>query len=363
MLAGAGFEISNENHYHYTMKRWLPLMLLLLLVVGTARTQMQTPQTPAQEPVADPLVIYTGRADHFVRPLAERFTAETGIPVTLHAGSATELLNKLRIEGSRTGADLYLSNDAGTLQIGEDEDLFVQLPLLMIQAVPANYRGAANTWVGLSARARVLVVNTDAAGVDDLDSVFDLADPRWRGRLGVTTSANESFIAGLSVYQALAGEERAEQWLRGVRRNAGREVYPRHGAVVADVAAGRRAAGLVNHYYVFRHLDEHPDAPLRMVVPDQGPGEMGVAWNVAGIAISKHSRNRAAAEGFVAFVLSEEGQRLFADANGEYPTREGVAADPRLPAADALDVADLPLGELAERRDAALDLIDKVGMP
>lgn len=332
------------------------LYLACLLVLLAACTG-----APAQVP--ESLVIYNGRSDQFVRPIANRFTELTGIPVVLHAGSATELLSKLRVEGLRTEADLYLSNDAGTLQLGEDAGLFSELPLLLTEAVPANYRGAQNAWVGLSARARVLVVH---AGVDAEEvpmSVFELADPRWRGRLGVTQSANESFVAGLSVYQAQAGDARAEQWLRGLKANVGSDVYAKHGAVVADVASGRRAVGLVNHYYVFRHLAAAPDAPIRLVFPDQGDDGMGVAWNVAGIAISRHARHRAAAEAFVAFVLSEEGQRMFADANMEYPTRIGVAAHPDLPAVTGFRVADFKLGELAQRRAAALDLIDRVGMP
>ena len=311
----------------------------------------------------DPLVVYTGRSDQFVRPLAERFTAETGIPVRLHAGSSTELLNKLRVEGARSPADVYLSSDSATLQIGEDEGLFQPLPRLLTEVVPANFRGPAHGWVGLSARARVLVVNAQAAGIDALDSVFDLADPAWRGKLGVTTSANESFVSGLTTYQALAGEAQAEDWLRGIHANAQGDVYPKHGAVVEDVAAGRRAVGLVNHYYIYRHLDRHPDAPIRIVVPDQGADDIGVAWNVAGVAIPKHARKREAAEAFVAFLVSEAGQRLFADANNEYPTRTGVAADPRLPDVATLKVADFPLSELASRRDAAIRAIDKVGMP
>lgn len=335
------------------MKRFLMLAALV--------TAMFAASVPAQTP--EPLVIYNGRAEQFVRPLADRFTELTGVPVVLHAGSATELLNKLRVEGARSPADLYLSNDAGTLQMGEDADLFVELPRALLEPVPANLRGRGNGWVGLSARARVIVVHAGVPEAERPRSVFDLADPRWRGRVGLTNASNESFVAGLSVYQAAAGERRAEQWLRGLKANVGNDVYPRHGAVVADVAAGRRAVGLVNHYYVFRHLAQHPDAPIRMIMPDQGDDGIGTAWNVAGIAIPRHARNAEAARRFVEFALSEEGQRMFADANLEYPTRRGVAADPQLPPVDSLKVADVPLADLASRRDAAITLIDRVGMP
>lgn len=319
---------------------------------------------PAIAAAQDPLIIYNGRAEQFVRPAAERFTAQTGIPVVLHAGSATELLNRMRLEGGRTEADLFLSSDAGALEIGEAEGLFTMLPQAIRARVEPNDRGAAGGWVGLSARARVLVVNTNAPGVDSIQSVRDIADPRWRDRLGLTSSTNESFVGGLSVYQALWGDAAAEGWLRGLQANVGGEVYPRHGAVVSAVAAGERAVGLVNHYYIFRHLAQNRDAPIRMVVPDQQEGGIGVAWNVAGIAISRHSDNQDAAHAFIRFLLSEEGQRIFADVNMEFPTAVDVVPHPDLARlAGTVRVADFPLSQLAARRGAAIDLIDKVGMP
>lgn len=332
-----------------TLKLLLSLTAILAPVAATAQ---------------DPLIIYNGRAEQFVRPAAERFTAQTGIPVVLHAGSATELLNRMRLEGGRTDADLFLSNDAGALQIGAEEQLFATLPGHILARVTDNDRGADGRWIGLSARARVLVVNTDAEGVDALRSVRDIAHPRWRGRLGLTSSSNESFVGGLSVYQALWGDAAAEGWLRGLHANVGTDVYPRHGAVVSAVAAGERAVGLVNHYYVLRHLAQHPDAPIRLVVPDQQEGGIGVAWNVSGIAISRHSDNQEAARAFIAFLLSEEGQRIFADVNMEFPTAIGMVPHADLARlAGTVRAADFPLGELATRRGAAIDLIDKVGMP
>lgn len=331
------------------MKPFILVALALLTLPITAFAQ-------------EPLVIYNGRADQFIRPAAELFTQRTGIPVVLHAGSSTELLTKMRIEGPRTEADLYLSSDAGTLQIGENEDLFRVLPTELGALVPANYRGSRNGWIGLAARARVLVVNTRAE-LGDISTVLDLAQPRLRGRVAITSTNNESFLAGLSVYQALLGDRAAEAWLQGLRSNVGREVYPRHGALVAAVAAGRHDVGLVNHYYIFRHLEQDPSAPIRMIVPDQHEGGIGAAWNLSGIAISRHTKRREAAEAFVAFLLSEQGQRLFADVNMEYPTAIGVAPHEALLAVGEMRVADVPMSELALRRAAALDLIDKIGMP
>ena len=100
---------------------------------------------------ADALVIYSGRSDKFVKPVLDAFTHETGIEVVLHAGKSTALLNKLQLEGKRTDADIFFSNDAGTLQKGSEFGLFAAIPAELIDTVPVNYRAKDNTWIGLSA--------------------------------------------------------------------------------------------------------------------------------------------------------------------------------------------------------------------
>lgn len=335
-------------------------MSLRKLIVATTMAALGLASSFA---AAADLVVYSGRSDTFVKPVIEAFTKETGIDVTLHAGSATELLNKLRLEGERTPADLFISNDAGTLQVGADMDLFQPLPEAIADSVPAQFRGPENEWLGLSARARVLVVNRDSGLAKELDSVFDLADPKLRERLAVTHSANESFIAGVTVYMEAAGEAKTRDWLEGVKANAGSSVFNKHSAIVDAVARGRKDVGLVNHYYIFRHLDKNPDAPVEMIMPDQGPDGMGVAWNVAGVAIPRHARQPEAAQRLVEFLASEKGQRMFAEVNREYPTRSGVPAAKELPPADDYKVAEVPMAQLGRKRDATLDLIEAVGMP
>ena len=312
---------------------------------------------------AQELVIYSGRSDRFVKPIVDAFSQQTGIKVVLHSGSSTSLLNKLKLEGPRTSADIYISNDAGNLQKGNEMKLFKPVPAALAERIPANYRAADNGWIGISARARVLVVNTNQKETDFVKSVFDLADPRLAGKLGITHSSNESYIAGVTVYMQKAGEEKTKAWLAGMKRNVDNSVFNKHGKIVSAVAEGKKAIGLVNHYYIYRHLEKHPDAPIRILIPDQGKDGMGVAWNVAGVAMSKHSKQAEAAEKFIDFVTSEAGQELFASANREYPTRPGVAAAPEVPAAGSYKVADVPMADLGKYRNKTLDLIEAVGMP
>lgn len=324
---------------------------------------MVTVLSVAQAAQPDTLVIYSGRSDKFIKPVIEQFTSETGIKVILHSAKSTELINKLRLEGKRTEADLLISNDAGNLQVGSDFGLFSVLPDTLVQDIDPQYRAPDNTWIGLSARARVLVVNTARASeLGFVKSVMDLADSRLKGKLAITNSANGSFIAGVTVYQEILGDEKVLNWLQGIKVNSKGKVYNKHSKIVKDVAAGKKDIGLVNHYYIYRHLDKNPDAPIQILLPDQGKNGMGIAWNVAGIAIVKHSRKKALAEKLVSFLVSEKGQYTFANVNREYPTRKGVSAAKEIPKAGSFRVARVPMFELGRKRNQTLDLIEKAGM-
>lgn len=328
---------------------------LLLALLGL------TLSTPLH--AADSLVIYSGRSDKFVKPVIEAFKKKTGIDVVLHASKSTELLNRLRLEKDRTSADLFISNDAGNLQLGSKMGLFAPMDPVALKLVPTNYRAGDNTWVGVSARARVLVVNNDFKGKDSLKSVLDLNRPELKGKIGITSSTNESFIAGVSVYMQKLGKEQTRQWLAGLKDQAEGEAFAKHSAIVKAVASGKKQVGLVNHYYIYRHLAKNPRAPISIVLPDQGDKGMGIAWNVAGVAISKYSGKKALAASFVNFLLSTEGQKIFAAVNREYPTVPGVAAASEVPAAGSYKVADVPMTELGTQRNATIDLIEAVGLP
>jgi len=314
---------------------------------------------------ADELVIYSGRSDKFVKPVVKAFSKKTGIKVVLHTGSSTALLNKLKLEvaAGQSHADLYVSNDAGNLQKGSDLNLFLPMDETLVAVIPKAYRANDNSWVGLSARARVLVINTKDPSVANIKSVFELADPKFKGKLAITHSSNESYIAGATVYLRAKDEKAVKQWLSGMKSNVKGSVYNKHSKIVKAVARGRKSVGLVNHYYVYRHLAKKPNAPIKIILPDQGENGIGVAWNVAGAAIVKHTKQASQAAQFIEFMVSEAGQKLFAEVNREYPTRPGVSAAKNVPPLSSYKVANVPMSDLGKYRNATLDIIEAVGMP
>ena len=87
----------------------------------------------------------------------------------------------------------------------------------------------------------------------------------------------------------------------------------------------------------------------------------GTQVNVSGAAIAKNAPNKAAAISFLEYLVSDEAQKIYAEANYEYPVKAGVAADPLIAALGPLKVDSINLVEIAKNRKEASLLMEKVG--
>jgi iron(III) transport system substrate-binding protein len=333
--------------------RLLCLLSAWLCVLGTA----------LPVPAAEHLVVYSGRAERLIKPVLDAFQTKTGIQVDLLSSGSTELVNRLQAEGLRTPADIFITNDAGSLDRAHELGLLLPLASKEIdQVIPATFRAPDNSWVGLSGRVWVLTYNTSQVTPKDLTSLFDLADPKWKGRIAIPNAGSEYLQAGVSVIQASHGDDRTRRFLEGLKANAGTQVFGKSSQIVEAVAKGQAAVGIVNHYYIYRHLATQPNAPIAILMPDQQQGGMGAILNAAGVGIVKQTRHAEAATRLVEFLVSQEGQKMFADLNKEYPIRADVAPDPALPPRNSFRTTTVPLARLSELREPAMALIEKSGL-
>ncbi|HIJ31613.1 MAG TPA: solute-binding protein, partial [Gammaproteobacteria bacterium] len=65
--------------------------------------------------LASEVNVYSGRKEKLIKPLLDRFTAETGIKTNLVTAKADKLLTRLKNEGRNTPADVFITVDAGRL--------------------------------------------------------------------------------------------------------------------------------------------------------------------------------------------------------------------------------------------------------
>jgi len=339
----------NQYRFHY----FGLAALCIALAIGTV--------PDAAEP--DRLVVYSGRAERLIKPLLDSFQASTGIQVDLLSSGTTEVVNRLQAEGERTPADLLITNDAGSLERARELGL-LRPPTAPnnTAAIPAQFRAADNSWIGLSGRFWVVVYNTTLVKPTDLRSLLDLAEPRWKDRIAIPNAGSEYLQAGISVIKTVYGDDRTKRFLDGLKVNAGTQVYGKSSQIVEAVAKGQVALGVVNHYYVYRHLATQPDAPIAVLMPDQHEGGMGAIINVSGAGIVTHARHAESAKRLMNYLVSEEGQKQFSDLNKEYPLHPLVAADPALPPYKTTRVAPVPLTQLGKLREPAMALIEQAGL-
>ena len=113
------------------------------------------------------------------------------------------------------------------------------------------------------------------------DSVFDLTDPKWKGRIGIAPT-NASFQAFVTAMRLTEGDDETRQWLLDLKENDPKE-YERNTPIVEAAAAGEIDLGLVNHYYLYLVREEQPDAPIANHFLESG--DPGALVSVAGAGV------------------------------------------------------------------------------
>ncbi|PWV72376.1 iron ABC transporter substrate-binding protein [Halomonas sp. A11-A] len=306
------------------------------------------------------LTLYSGRGESMVEPIISQFEKNTGISVNVRYGDTAQLAVLVQEEGSRSPADLYWGQDAGAMGELSKAGLLAELPADIYEGLPTIYTSKSGNWVAASGRARVVAYSPERTSEDELpESVFDLVDERYEGRVGwaPTNGSFQSFVTAMRVEH---GDERTLAWLEGMKAN-GAVTFSNNTTQVQGIADGEIDFGLVNSYYLPRFLASDADFPVKQTF--FADGDIGNLVNVAGIAVLESSSNQEAAVEFVRFLLSPAAQQYFTGNVYEYPVTRDVIQNPVLedferllevsPQIDLDDLSDLE-GTLRLLRDAGL---------
>ena len=306
------------------------------------------------------LTVYSGRAEQLVGPLYDQFEKKTGIDVEVRYGDSAELAATLSEEGDNSPADVFFAQDAGALGAVAEDGLLETLPPELVNRVEMRFRDDSGRWVGASARARVLAYSTERLKPGDLpQSVFDLTDERWKGKLGFAPP-NASFQAFVSGMRIDVGDDRTRDWLEAIDGNDPK-LYENNIQSVEAIADGEIDAALVNHYYLYEIRRERGgDIPVENHF--FRTGDPGSLVNTAGLGVVKSGDNQEDARRLVEYVLSAEGQRYFAEKTAEYPLAAGVEPGPDLRPLKDVQGPFIDLGQLGEKLPSTLEMIEEAGL-
>lgn len=333
----------------------LPTSLLRGLTITLLGLTLATPITQAAEPVS--LTLYNGQHKEVGEAVAKAFEAKTGIHVNVRKGSSNQLASQVVEEGERSPADVIYSEESPPLNKLGEQGLLAQTDTATLAVLPKEYVASNGTWIGITARVRVVAFNPKLVAEKDLPtSVLEFSQPQWQGKIGFVPTSGAFQEQAVAIIK-LHGMDAAEEWLTGLR--AFGKVYSNNMVALKAVENGEVAAVLANNYYWFALQRERGQLDSKLHYFTNG--DAGGLITVSSAAVLKSSKHLKEAQQFLAYMASEEGQRVITQTTAEYPLHKGMESNRGLKPFSELNPPRVTPADLGNA-EQALELERDVGL-
>ena len=298
----------------------------------------------------------------------ENFTKLTGIKVNVTKANADELIQRLKNEGEKTEADLFITVDVGKLWQAGDMGLLQKINSEIINPnINPSLLDKNNYWVPLTYRSRILVYSNERVDKSELSSYEDLASEKWKDRILVRSSSNSYNQALMSSLVANLGIEETQKWSAAIVKNFARNPKGNDRDQVKAIAAGQGDVAIVNSYYIGLLLSSQNEEELKagksvsVFFPNQAENQRGAHINVSGIALTKNSSNRENAIKLIKYLQTDEAQKTYVDNTYEYSVNPSISPNEIVQSWGDFKMDDLDLNLLGSERDEAIRIFDKSG--
>jgi iron(III) transport system substrate-binding protein len=288
---------------------------------------------------ADELVLYSARSHYGEEQPFRDFAKDNAIDLTIRGGSASELYERLRSEGSNTPADVLITVDAANLW-------------------RAREAGLIDSWKPLTLRARTIMRSTERVKPGDVTTYEGLGDPRWKGRLCLRSGTSEYNVSFVADRLAKDGRAATERMLRRWMANDP-QIFGSDTDVLDKIADGDCDVGLTNSYYLGRELEADPSFPVAPVWADQQG--RGTHVNLSGLGVVRGSDHAEEARRLIDFLRRPREQELFAQNNHEFPVVPGARPSKEIARFGTFKRDPIDVDRAGARLAEALKLMDEVG--
>ena len=324
------------------------LIAALAVVTAVALAACRGSGPGSQAPRTVTIYVSTDRV--FSEPVLRAYEQRSGVTVNAvydtEETKSTGLANRLLAEQARPQADVFWSNEPVRTLVLKSRNALAPYRSPNADGIPAALRDAQGYWTGFSARIRVIAYNTTLVRPEDApQSVFDLADPRWRGQVAIADPRFGSTSFHVAALYAAAGDERMDTFFRQLKAN-GVKIVDGNSVVRDLVARGEVTIGLTDTDDVNVGIED--GQPIAMVLPDAtGLGVPVMPNMVSLIANAPH-----AAEGrhLIDYLLSRDvEEQLARSAAVQIPLHAGVPGPKNIPAIETFRPMTLDFTKAAHR--------------
>jgi iron(III) transport system substrate-binding protein len=290
------------------------------------------------------------------------FEKKTGIKVNVRYNDEDSFANQIETEGSNSPADVFYTENTPPLEALQDKGLLAPLDASTLHQTASKWDSTAGDWVGVSARVSVIIYNPSLIKAPQLPAtILQLGDPKYKGKLAIAAGETDFYSVVASVDRAY-GEARTLKWLAAIKANAGSDhIYPDNETIADEVNRGQAAFGVVNQYYWYRMRAEIGTSNMHSKLAFLAPRDPGYVLDISGAAILKSSKHKAAAQKFVAFLVSKAGQEIIVHSlSYEYPIDHDVVQTAE-PAFSSLRPNSISIADLGDG-STAIALMRKAGL-
>ncbi len=232
--------------------------------------------------------------------LGAAFEKKYGVKVRIWRSSSENVLQRGVVEAraGRFDADVFETNGVEMESLQREKVLQAVKSPLLADIAPAAIL-PHHEWVGTRLNVFVAAYNTKLVKKDELPKSYqDLADPRWKGRLGIEANDFDWFAA---VVQGL-GEDKGLAFFRDIAARNGFSVRKGHTLLANLVISGEVPLALNVYQYKAEQL-KNDGAPINwLAIPP-------AVARFQGVGVSRKAPHPHAAVLFFDFMLSD-GQEL-----------------------------------------------------
>ncbi len=305
---------------------------------------------PAATDETTTLTVYTSEPEEKVDEINAAFMeANPDIEVEVYRAGTGDLSARIAAEKASGGveADVLWAADAPTFESYAAEGDLAELQDVDTSALIEEAVDEENFYVGTRVIPTVIAYNTDV--VDEAEvpqSWADLTDPKYAGRLVMPDPA----VSGAAAFNASVWKNDAqlgEDWINALGENQPM-IAQSNGPTSQEIAGGGHPVGVVVDYLVRDLADA--GSPIEAVYPTEG-----APYITEPAGVFENSENKEAAERYINFLLSEEGQQLAVE-QAYLPVREDVGTPEGTPELSEIALMTPDLQVVTDDKDAAVEL-------
>ena len=307
--------------------------------------------SPEQSQTATRTVtVYVSTDRVFSEPVLREYERRIGVRVSAvydtEETKSTGLANRLIAEKARPQADVFWSNEPVRTLVLKSRDVLAPYRSPSAEGIPAALVDPEGYWTGFSARMRVIAYNTALVKPEDAPgSVFDLADPKWRGQVAIADPRFGSTSFHVAALYALAGDEKMDDFFRRLKAN-GVKVVDGNSVVRDLVARGEVKVGLTDTDDVNVAIED--GQPIAMVLPDSAG--LGVPMMPNMLSLIADAPHPDEGRKLIDYLLSPDVERQLAQSEAvQVPLHVGVPGPKHIPAIDTFKPMTLDYSKAASR--------------